>query len=36
VEERVRAAKIPIEETDEGLLVRDPAKNAIVLRVADA
>jgi catechol 2,3-dioxygenase len=29
---RVRAAGIPIEETAEGLLVRDPAQNAIALR----
>jgi catechol 2,3-dioxygenase len=34
VEERVRAAKVPIEKTDEGLLVRDPASNAILLRVS--
>jgi catechol 2,3-dioxygenase len=32
VEERLCAAGVPIERTDEGLLVRDPAKNAILLR----
>jgi catechol 2,3-dioxygenase len=31
---RVRAAGIPIEETAAGLLVRDPAQNAIVLRTS--
>ena len=34
VEERLRAADVPIERTDEGLLVRDPAKNFILLIVA--
>jgi len=33
VEQRLRAEGVPIETTDEGLLVRDPAKNAILLRV---
>ena len=34
VEERLRAADVPIERTDEGLLVRDPAKNFVLLTVA--
>ena len=34
VEERLRAADVPIERTDEGLLVRDPAKNFVLLIVA--
>ena len=33
VEERLRAADVPIERTDERPLVRDPAKNAILLRL---
>ena len=33
VEERLRAAKIPIVKSEEELLVRDPANNAIALRV---
>jgi catechol 2,3-dioxygenase len=31
VTERVRAANIALEETDEGLLVRDPSQNALIL-----
>ena len=33
VEQRLRAEGVQIERTDDGLLVRDPAKNAILLRV---
>ena len=31
--DRVRAAGVAVEETDEGLLVRDPSQNAVVLTV---
>jgi catechol 2,3-dioxygenase len=33
VSARLRAASVPIETVEDGLLVRDPAKNAILLRV---
>ena len=32
--DRVRGANMPVEETEEGLLVRDPSQNALVLTVA--
>ena len=34
VVDRVKAAGIPIEKTGEGLIIRDPAKNAILLRAS--
>lgn len=33
VADRVRRAGLPLEETDEGLVVRDPSQNAVVLTV---
>jgi catechol 2,3-dioxygenase len=35
VAERAQKAGVQLEETDEGLLVRDPSQNALVLSVAD-